>query len=90
MSIPGIRDKKGLDEFTARMAAGKSKAAAARASSTAPPKAAKATSKSTAIPQTTKAAGNASPVAKIPAPAKSKGTKPGSQGRSITINIHNR
>lgn len=88
-NVPGIRDKKGLDDFVARMSAGRSKAAASRASSTAPPKPVAAKSKSTEIPQKVKAAGNASPVAKMPTPAKSKGAKPGSQGKSVTIHIHN-
>lgn len=87
-----IRDQKDLNSFVAKMAAGRTKAAAARASSTAPPSPAKPKSKSTAIPQETKAAGNASPASPIPKPAKSKGTnkkggEPSSATRSIVINI---
>lgn len=84
-----IRDKRDLDSFVQRMVAGKTKAAAARASSTAPPTPKPAKSKSTVIPQETKAAGNASPKATMPQPKKSGGTKPGSKGKSVTIHIHN-
>lgn len=84
-----IRDKKDLDNFVTRMAAGRTAAKTARASSTAPPNPAPAKSKGTAIPQDSKAAGNASPKAKMPQPAKPKGTKPGSQGKHVTIHIHN-
>lgn len=84
-----MRDKKDLDAFVQRMAAGRTKAAAARASSTAPPNPAPAKSKSTVVPQESKAAGNASPKAKMPAPAKSGGSKPGSKGRNVTIIVHN-
>lgn len=89
-----IRDQKDLNTFVQRMTAGRNAAAVARASSTAPPKPKPARSKSTTIPQETKAAGNASPVAKMPAPAKKKATnkKGGEQSaatKTITINIRN-
>lgn len=88
-----IRDKKDLDSFVARMAKGRDSAKAARASSTAPPKPVAAKSKSTEIPQQSKAAGDASPKAKMPAPATKKSTnKKGGEPtsatkHSITINI---
>lgn len=84
-----IRDKKDLDGFVARMAAGRKAAASKRVSSTAPPSPPPMKSKSIAIPDKAKAAGDAPLKASMPEPKKSGGKKPGSQGKHVTIHIHN-
>lgn len=89
-----IRDKKDLDAFVSRMAAGKSAAASKRVSSTAPP-----TNNKSARPS--KAAQNLNavtpPPTKLPKPAKKSGVTVPSQAvgpstagsKKIVINIHN-